>query len=76
MRPETVFRYYFLEEAHYDPMIKSLDYLAKAVSKLSMKEADPWQIVNYGVGGQYEPHTDHKVAHHRLFSSKLKMSIG
>lgn len=40
------------------PILKYLTSLVTAVTNLSMSTAEEWQIANYGIGGQYEPHFD------------------
>ena len=40
------------------PSLGYLTSLVKAVTNLSMDTAEEWQIANYGIGGQYEPHFD------------------
>lgn len=40
------------------PSLPYLTSLLSAVTNLSMDTAEEWQIANYGIGGQYEPHFD------------------
>ncbi|RNA10195.1 prolyl 4-hydroxylase subunit alpha-2 [Brachionus plicatilis] len=40
------------------PTLRFLTSLLGAVTNLSMSTAEEWQIANYGIGGQYEPHFD------------------
>lgn len=40
------------------PTLKYLTSLLTTVTNLSMSTAEEWQIANYGIGGQYEPHFD------------------
>ncbi|CAF0718005.1 unnamed protein product [Brachionus calyciflorus] len=40
------------------PSLNYLTKLVKAVTNLTMETAEEWQIANYGIGGQYEPHFD------------------
>lgn len=40
------------------PSLAFLSHLVSAVTNLSMSTAEEWQIANYGIGGQYEPHFD------------------
>jgi prolyl 4-hydroxylase len=41
------------------PEMSKLKNLVSAVTKLSLNVSEEWQIVNYGIGGQYESHVDH-----------------
>lgn len=43
---------------HEHPTLSNLTEFLTAVTNLSMKTAEEWQIANYGLGGQYEPHFD------------------
>jgi prolyl 4-hydroxylase len=46
----------------YDSSLPELVYLNRlvsAVTNLSLNVAEEWQIANYGIGGQYEPHFDY-----------------
>ena len=40
------------------PMLKYLTGLVSAITNLSMSTAEEWQVANYGIGGQYDPHFD------------------
>jgi len=41
-----------------DSTLPYLTKLVSAITNLSMSTAEEWQIANYGLGGQYEPHFD------------------
>lgn len=41
------------------PQLANLTRLVSAITNLSMSTAEEWQIANYGIGGQYEPHYDY-----------------
>ena len=38
--------------------LRYMTNLVSAVTNLTMKTAEEWQVANYGLGGQYEPHFD------------------
>lgn len=40
------------------PRLAYLTNLVNSVTNLSMETAEEWQIANYGIGGQYDPHFD------------------
>jgi hypothetical protein len=40
------------------PTLAHMTSLVSAITNLTMKTAEEWQIANYGLGGQYEPHFD------------------
>lgn len=39
-------------------LLATIDKRIKDMTHLSLDTAEPLQIVNYGIGGQYEPHFD------------------
>jgi len=41
------------------PTINTITNRIAAMVNLDMETAEPLQVVNYGIGGQYEPHFDH-----------------
>ena len=47
---------WLLDEDFFE--LKKLTKLISAATKLTLNVSEPWQIVNYGIGGQYEPHFD------------------
>lgn len=45
-----------------DEMHPTIDTITKriaAITHLDMETVEDLQVVNYGIGGQYEPHYDH-----------------
>ena len=40
------------------PRLAYLTNLVNSITNLSMETAEEWQIANYGIGGQYDPHFD------------------
>ena len=47
----------WLADSEY-PELTYLTELVKAVTNLSLDTAEEWQVANYGIGGQYDPHFD------------------
>lgn len=47
----------WIEDFDYD-FIRVINQRIEDMTKTSMSTAEPLQIVNYGIGGQYEPHFD------------------
>ena len=41
-----------------DKLLENLVSIISSITQLNAKFAEPWQVVNYGIGGQYEPHYD------------------
>ena len=41
-----------------DPLVGQFHRLVEAFTSLSSDSAEHLQLVNYGVGGHYEPHVD------------------
>ena len=41
-----------------DPMLPHLTKLVESITNLTLSTAEEWQIANYGIGGQYDPHFD------------------
>ena len=42
----------------YDATISTISKRISAITNLDMESAEGLQVVNYGIGGQYEPHFD------------------
>lgn len=42
-----------------DYIVNRISQLSKAMSNLSIETVEELQVVNYGIGGHYEPHYDH-----------------
>lgn len=43
---------------HYDPLIARVSRRAAGLSNLTLDSAEEMQVLNYGIGGHYEPHYD------------------
>jgi len=41
------------------PTVATISKRIEAITNLSQEKAEELQVVNYGIGGQYEPHFDH-----------------
>jgi len=41
-----------------DPVLPHLTKLVESITNLTLITAEEWQIANYGIGGQYDPHFD------------------
>ncbi len=41
-----------------DPILPHLTKLVESITNLTLSTAEEWQIANYGIGGQYDPHFD------------------
>ncbi|XP_067935158.1 prolyl 4-hydroxylase subunit alpha-1-like [Watersipora subatra] len=41
------------------PIVATLSKRISAMGNVDLETAEPLQVVNYGIGGQYEPHFDH-----------------
>jgi len=41
-----------------DPVLPHLTKLVESITNLTLSTAEEWQIANYGIGGQYDPHFD------------------
>jgi prolyl 4-hydroxylase len=44
-----------------DPVLAKLSRRITAMTRLKMTYVEQLQVVNYGLGGQYEPHNDYFV---------------
>jgi prolyl 4-hydroxylase len=45
-------------QANQDPKIDAINKRVKAITGLDIDTAEELQVVNYGLGGHYEPHFD------------------
>lgn len=57
---------------HEHKMISVINQRIEDMTKTSLESAEPFQIVNYGTGGQYEPHFDFALKGDRAFEYKGK----
>ena len=48
----------WLQDADH-PTVYTLTNRIAAMTNLDMETVEQLQVVNYGIGGQYEPHYDH-----------------
>ncbi|XP_070552369.1 prolyl 4-hydroxylase subunit alpha-2-like [Ptychodera flava] len=62
----------------YDPRLMTVAKRIEAMSGLNIHTAEPFQVVNYGIGGMYAPHVDydrnHSVLKNRVATFLLYLS--
>ena len=67
----------WLHDQHY---LENLRQRVEDITKLSTASAEPWQVVNYGMGGHYAPHYDFSMVsttdnHTICFTYQILLSV-